>query len=214
VKPAVDDKRDEILAFWFGDACRSPEAHEARAKLWFIQNADFDHEIAARFGDLPERAASGELDPWAGTPRGALALVLVLDQFPRNLYRGSGRAFAFDEKARTVADSALDAGFDQALHPVEARFLYLPFEHAEDLALQDRCVDLMETLVGRAPAGMAAAFELSADFARRHRVVIRRFGRFPHRNAVLGRPSTPEEEAYLRSGGEVFGAMARTESDD
>ncbi len=200
---------EEILTFWFADACRSSEDLTARAARWFRRDEAFDQEIADRFGALLERAALGELDFWADAPRSALALVLVMDQFPRNLFRESGRAFAYDEKAARVAIEAVHKGFDQALHPVETYFLYLPFEHAEDLAHQDRCVALTEALVARAPAGMARSFESFADYARRHREIIRRYGRFPHRNAALGRPSTPDEEAYLQSGGETFSGGAQ-----
>ncbi|MDP3937759.1 MAG: DUF924 family protein [Deltaproteobacteria bacterium] len=207
----VDKMSEEIIAFWFSDACRSPEALKARAACWFTRDDAFDREIADRFGALPERAAGGELDAWSDAPRSALALILVMDQFPRNLFRESGSAFSYDENALRVALEAVHKGFDQALHPVEAYFLYLPFEHAEDLALQERSVALMEAQVARAPAGMAPSFESFADYARRHREIIERFGRFPHRNAVLGRPSTPDEDAYLRTGGETFGGAARKE---
>lgn len=197
---------EQILSFWFANALESSEAAKAQGKLWFGRSEAFDAAIRERFGDLPERAARGEFETWRSAPRSALALVLLLDQFPRNLFRDSPRAFEFDAKAREVALGAIANGFDAALHPLEAVFLYLPFEHVEDLELQNRSVELFEKLCRQAPDSMKAEFEEFADYARRHREVIRRFGRFPHRNSVLGREPTIAESAYLASGGESFGA--------
>ena len=198
-------KPTEILEFWFGDALVSAEQAKARAKLWFSRNDEFDREIERRFGLLPESAIRGELDAWRGDASSALALVLVLDQFPRNLFRGSPRAFAFDPTAREVALDAISRAFDTALDPLEAAFLYLPLEHAEDIGLQERSVALFERLIARAPPGLTALFESFADYARRHRDIVQRFGRFPHRNTILGRDPTPDEVAYLESGGDKFG---------
>jgi uncharacterized protein (DUF924 family) len=195
---------EAILSFWFADAVDSAAAAKARGKLWFGRSDVFDAEIERRFGALPERAARGELDDWRSAPRSALALVLSLDQLPRNLFRGSPRAFEFDAKARAVALAALAAGFDLKLQPIEAAFFYFPFEHAEDLDLQDKSAHLFEKLCERAPADGKPQFEEFVDYARRHREVIRRFGRFPHRNALLGRESTAAETAYLAAGGERF----------
>jgi len=197
---------EEVLEFWFGDALDCPEAAASRGKLWFGRNDTFDEEIRKRFSDLPERASRGEFESWKSTPRSAFALVLVLDQFPRNLYRDSARAFEFDAKAREVALGAISAGFDERLHPLEAVFLYLPLEHAEDLELQNRSVKLFEKLRQRAQESMQNQFNEFADYAGRHRDIIRRFGRFPHRNALLGRESASDELKYLASGGEVFGS--------
>lgn len=197
---------EEILKFWFDDALNSPEAAAARGKSWFGRNDKFDEEIKKRFGDLPVRAARGEFESWRSEPRSALALVIVLDQFPRNLFRNIPRAFEFDAKAREVALGAISAGFDERLRPLEAVFLYLPLEHAEDLDLQNRSVQLFEKLRLRAPAFMQSQFQEFADYARRHRDIILRFGRFPHRDAMLGRESTPGELEYLASGGETFGS--------
>jgi uncharacterized protein (DUF924 family) len=196
---------EEILNFWFGDSLDSLDAIAARKVSWFVQSDAFDRTIATRFGSLPERALRGEFDGWSREPRPALALVLVLDQFPRNLYRGDPRSFESDSKACEIALLAIEAGFDQKLHPLEASFLYLPLEHSEDLLLQDRSVELFEQLVSRAPVDLRAMSEEFFAYAVRHREVIRQFARFPHRNAVLGRCSTREEVAYLESGGETFG---------
>jgi uncharacterized protein (DUF924 family) len=196
---------EEILDFWFGDSLDSLEAVAARRGSWFVQSDAFDRSIEVRFGSLPDRALRGEFDGWSREPRPALALVLVLDQFPRNLYRGSPRSFGSDAKACETALLAIKAGFDQKLHPLEASFLYLPLEHSEDLHLQDRSVELFEKLVSRAPDDLRPMFDQIVAYAVRHREVIRQFGRFPHRNTILGRRSTREELAYLRSGGETFG---------
>jgi steroid delta-isomerase-like uncharacterized protein len=193
---------EELLAFWFGADLDSAEAVAERGRVWFEGGAEVDREVRARFADRPERAAH-EAAPDA--PRAALARVISLDQLPRNLFRGSARSFAYDGLALEAASLALAAGFDRRLHPLEAGFLYLPFEHAERPDAQERSVALFEALAARAPAHLRATLESWADFARRHREVIARFGRFPHRNALLGRVPTAAERAYLESGGEHFG---------
>src|SRR5690606_32287203 len=138
------------------------------------------------------------------TPQGRLALIILLDQFPRNMYRETPQAFAFDAKARALTLEGLQAGDDQALRPIERVFFYLPLEHAEDLALQHRCVELFETLAASLPEETRKSFDGFTDFARKHRVIVERFGRFPHRNAILGRESTDEEIAFLRTPGSSF----------
>jgi uncharacterized protein (DUF924 family) len=174
------DLRD-VTAFW----------RAAGPKKWFRHDADFDREITARFLAAHEAAAAGRLSDWEATPAGALALLLLLDQFPRNMFRGSGRAFATDPLARAVADRAIAHGFDESAPNAERVFFYLPFEHSENLADQERSLALSR----RAGGGKADQFaEIHAD-------IIRRFGRFPHRNAVLGRATTPAEQAFLDAGG-------------
>jgi uncharacterized protein (DUF924 family) len=171
----------EIVAFW----------RDAGPKAWFAKNEAFDDAIRAGFEAAHLAASRGEYADWAETAEGALALVLLLDQFPRNLYRDSGHAFATDGLARAVAEKAVAAGHDQAM-PMPLRiFFYLPFEHAEDMAAQERGVALMT----------AAGDEEYTRYARLHRDIIGRFTRFPHRNAVLGRASTAEEAAFLKEGG-------------
>ena len=173
----------EVLDFWFaGD----PATHR---KVWFEKDAAFDTACADRAA-ARDIAKSGALDFWAETPKGGLALLILLDQFSRNLHRGTAEAFAADAKARAVARAMLARGLDQALTPVERMFVYLPFEHSEDLADQDLAVRLYAALD-------AITDEKMLDYAERHRDVIRRFGRFPHRNAALGRANTAEEAAYL-----------------
>jgi uncharacterized protein (DUF924 family) len=199
------DPSEEILAFWFG-AAFDPAAPPAadRQRLWFGKNDATDRLIRERFGGDVERAARGGLERWAGEPRGRLALIILLDQFTRNIYRDSPQAFACDHKALALCRDGVTHGHDRALPPLQRVFFYLPMEHAEDLAEQERCVAAFETLLTEAPPGAEKAFEGFLDYARRHRDIIARFGRFPHRNAVLGRPSTAEEQEFLTRPGSSF----------
>ncbi len=187
-----------VRAFWFGDRGQS----QAFRAEWFRKDPAFDQEIRERFGELVERMLATPADApptWGADPADRLAEILVFDQFPRNLFRGEARAFAGDARARALALALVDVGASLALTPLERLFAYLPLEHAEDLSLQDRCVDLVGELAA-AHEGFASVL----DYAERHRDVIRRFGRFPHRNAALGRQSTPEELAYLATPGSGF----------
>jgi uncharacterized protein (DUF924 family) len=196
---------NEILSFWFGDDVEDEASIEAASARWFGRDDAFDAEIARRFGSLPERARAGELDDWRSSANTALALVLVLDQFPRNLHRDSADAFRYDGLALEIALAAIEAGFDEAVEPVRAPFFYLPLEHAEDLAAQDRCVALFERLQNRCAPRLREHVNQYHSYAVRHRNVILRFGRFPHRNAHLQRSSSEEERAYLAGDGERFG---------
>lgn len=180
----------DVLAFWFGPDRSSPR------KEWFQKSDAFD-AACLPFAEARSAALRGELDDWAATPQDALALLILLDQLSRNLHRGSPDAFAGDAKARSIARAAIANGFDAALTPIERMFIYLPFEHSEDLADQDESVRLFETL-------RPALSDNTIDYAHRHSDVIRRFGRFPHRNAALGRISTPDEEQYLSEPGAGF----------
>jgi uncharacterized protein (DUF924 family) len=180
----------DVLRFWFaGDPA-------TQRKVWFEKDAAFD-AACADFAAARDLAKAGAFDEWAETPRGGLALLILLDQLSRNLQRGTAEAFAADAKARAIARGMLARGFDPALTPVERIFVYLPFEHSEDLADQELSVRLFEAL------GAAIGGE-TLDYAVRHRDVIRRFGRFPHRNAALGRTNTADEAAYLAEPGAGF----------
>lgn len=179
-----------VLDFWFG-APGSAERGQAR-RVWFTADPAFDAEIRRRFASAHARAAAGRLDHLQATPEGALALVILLDQFSRNLYRNDARAYANDERARRLADRALRRGFDRALAPIERKFLFLPFEHSEDLEDQKRSVALFRALAAE------TGDDRDVYWAERHYEIIARFGRFPHRNAVLGRPTTPAEAAFLK----------------
>ena len=186
----------EVVEFWFGVAGGAERGRPRKA--WFQKSETFDAEIRARFATTTEAAAAGDLAAWERTPLAALALVIVLDQFPRNIFRGSARAFATDPLALAVAGRLVERGFDAAYVVVERAFAYLPFEHAEDLAMQRRSVNLF---AGLPPDPVRASY---LDYAQRHHDIIARFGRFPHRNEVLGRASTPEEVAFLAQPGSGF----------
>lgn len=186
----------EILAFWFGGEEKIGVA-EFRG-VWFAKDQEFDAEIERRFAQDHEKAAAGELDGWLETPRGALALLILLDQFPRNLFRGSPRAFATDAKARDIASEAVRRGFDQRVSQVERWFFYLPFEHSEDLEDQRLSVSLFQALED------GEASRKAYESAVKHKEIIDRFGRFPHRNETLGIASTPEEEEFLSQPGSSF----------
>jgi len=172
---------ETVLTFWFGQD----------KKAWFAKNPAFDAEIRSRFLETYEAARSGNLDDWKNESRGALALVILLDQFPRNLFRDTARAFEGDALARAAARSIVDRGWDRALSPDERTFVYLPFEHSESLDDQELSLRLFEG-------------NENFEWARRHWDIIKRFGRFPHRNAMLGRASTPEEIAFLKTPGSGF----------
>jgi uncharacterized protein (DUF924 family) len=186
----------ELLDFWFAPP-DSPERGGPRA-CWFTKSAAFDAEVRDRFLDTHERARSGVLDAWCARPLSALALVVALDQLPRNLFRGDPRAFAADARALEVARGIVAAGFDRVLAPVQRWFAYLPFEHAEDLDAQRESLRLFESIAD-GPGGAG-----TLTYAMRHYAVIARFGRFPHRNAILGRTSTADEVEFLRLPGSAF----------
>jgi uncharacterized protein (DUF924 family) len=182
----------ELLEFWFA------EGPDTQQRAWFVKDAAFDDTLRERFGAWLAAARQGALDGWATTPGGTLALIILLDQLSRNIHRGTAESFAADKQALDLAIQLVDSGEDQRLTPTQRIIAYLPFEHSEAMADQDRSVALFESL--RQAPGM----ETVIDFAHRHRTVIARFGRFPHRNAVLGRTNTPEEVAYLAQPGAGF----------
>jgi uncharacterized protein (DUF924 family) len=171
-------RASDVVGFW----------RAAGPDEWFEQRSGFDEEFRRRFLEPHEHASGGHLDAWVDHPEGAMALMILLDQFPRNAFRGSARMYATDELARRYADRALQAGFDERVDAEMRLFFYLPFAHSERLEDQDRSVAL-HSRIGY------------LENARRHRDIIRRFGRFPHRNPILGRPMTPEEQAFLDAGG-------------
>jgi uncharacterized protein (DUF924 family) len=188
---------DLILAFWLEPKPNTEEELVERGKLWFGGGPDIDATIRERFGPLLERARRGELDDWSKEPRGRLALVILLDQFSRNVYRGKSDAFAQDDKALALAREAFDAGLYDRADAFDRLFASLPFSHAEDLEDQKRAVRISVQSFLAAPAHCRKFLVGATDFARKHIDVIARFGRFPHRNATLGRVSTPEEVEYL-----------------
>jgi uncharacterized protein (DUF924 family) len=194
----------ELFEVWFGDQKDDAEAGESQAGLWWGQSSETDEMLSARFGPAASAAASGALDHWTGSPEGRLGLILLLDQLPRVIHRGTPGAFAQDEKARRVALKGLASAADRLLRPIERVFFYLPFEHSEDREDQKRSVELFEALAAEVPAGWKKTFDNYLDYAVRHREIVDRFGRFPHRNAILGRVSTPEEIEFLKQPGSGF----------
>lgn len=175
-------KPGDVLEFWEGIG----------SKGWWTKNAELDAEIHERFGAVHAQACEGKLDHWADTPDGALALIIVLDQFSRNMFRGSPKAFAQDEKALAIAKAAIACGVDKQANPKLRLFFYLPYEHSEKLLDQKESLNLLNSF-NDSPEFMKAVIE--------HHDIIKKFGRFPHRNEVLGRETTPEEQAYLDGGG-------------
>lgn len=196
---------ESILEFWFADALEGPHLCAARAKLWFGVHRDFDERVASRFSAAATAAAAGGLSRWCRTAEGMLALILALDQFPRNIHRGTASAFAGDARALRVCREGMASGLAAGLHPVQQAFFHLPLEHAEDLHAQNESVHVFSRLLQAAPGAWRTQFESFCRYAVAHRDLIERFGRFPHRNAILGRPSTPEEEEFLARGGQTFG---------
>ena len=190
---------EAVLQFWFGDSPSDISTYAQRRKLWFGKQPAIDQEIRERFYLLHLQAAAGELEAWQASPEGNLALIVLLDQFPRNMFRDTPQAFATDPQARAVAKAAILQGFDQAVPPVQRIFFYLPLEHSENLADQQQSVQLSQTLANANP-------ELAdiSDYALQHQVVIERFGRFPHRNRILGRETTEEETEFLKQPGSSF----------
>lgn len=197
---------EAILDFWFGSGWREGAVTEdpEREALWWKGGPDADAYIRSRFGQAHERAVAGGLDEWAVTPAGRLALILVLDQFSRQIHRDRPEAYALDQRAQLLCLTGLDRGSDRALGPLQRVFFYMPLEHAEDRSLQLRSVHLFEQLVDEVEPGHRPRFEQYLSFARKHRDVIERFGRFPHRNEVLGRESDHHEARFLRVEGRGF----------
>jgi uncharacterized protein (DUF924 family) len=192
---------EEVLSFWFPEDLVDADLETLRrhGKRWMAGGPEVDREITERFGALLERARGGELDHWADTPRGRLALIIVLDQFSRNIYRGSPLSYSQDEKALKLALEGIDLGMDRELEPVERNFFWLPLGHSEDLALHERSVKHAEEEAINAPDHLRVMAEFGVSQARAARSVIARFGRHPHRNEILGCTSTPEELEYQRT---------------
>ena len=181
------DVKADILNFWFD---------EIQPEQWFQKSDDFDRQIIDRFATDFDQAVQGKFDGWTDIAEGSLALIILLDQFSRNMFRDTPKAFSGDDKALAVARQSVEQGFDQTLEPSKRSFMYLPFEHSEDMDDQKRCVELFEAMKEDHPLGY--------DYALRHMAVIEQFGRFPHRNAILGRENTDEEAVYLAQPGAGF----------
>ena len=209
-----------VREFWFGKSLTGPLPGEGnlasvaqiltrRASVWFESNPQArgqgDELIRSQFQALVERAGRGELSAWADSPRRRLSLIILLDQFPRQIYRGSPQAFAYDSQALNLTLSGMQSAADGALNIVERLFFYMPLQHTESTEVQDESVSNYRRLVAESPPELKSTFEESLESAEEHRAVIREFGRFPHRNRILGRNSTPDEEAWLAKNAERFG---------
>ena len=193
-----------LLDWWFGDAESPDEIAADKGKLWFGKKDSQDLEARERFGVFVDQALAGGLTEWTQRPEGWLALVLLLDQLPRMIFRDSPKAFSGDLRAQKLVAQGIAADFDRQLKPIQRVFIYLVFEHCENLAVQNEAVSRFIDLVAEQPEGERAVFADNLDYAERHRKVIARFGRFPHRNAVLGRESTAEELEFLAGPGSRF----------
>ena len=196
MNPETNPRAKDILNFWFGEP-ENADYGKPR-KVWFTKDTKFDEEVRSRFSTDYENAAAGNLDSWKASPENCLALIILLDQFPRNMFRGEGRSFATDDKALSVARHAVELGFDKQMIPVKRWFIYLPYEHSENLEHQRQCVALFQQLTDD-PDSLSPI-----DYAIRHYRVIEKFGRFPHRNQILGRENTPEETEFLQQPGSSF----------
>jgi uncharacterized protein (DUF924 family) len=193
-----------LLEWWFGTLQSPNEIAADKGKLWFGKRASQDLEARTRFGDQVEQALAGGLTEWAQCPEGWLALVLLLDQLPRMIYRDTPKSFSGDLRAQALVAQGIAADFDRQLRPIQRVFIYLVFEHCENLAVQNEAVSRFIDLVEQQPEADRAVFADNLDYAERHQKIIARFGRFPHRNAVLGRESTAEEVEFLSGPGSRF----------
>ncbi len=193
-----------VLNFWFGDAEDDAQVAEQQSALWWGKSEEADQLIWAKFSHRVDQASEGSLVHWLDHPEGRLAAIILIDQFRRNIYRDKAEAFSADELALRWCLDGLESGEDRSLRPIERLFFYLPLEHAEELTLQRRSVALFEQLLCEVNVESQSLFEGYLDFARRHLVIIERFGRFPHRNAILGRSSTEEERAFLQEPNSSF----------
>jgi uncharacterized protein (DUF924 family) len=192
-----------LLHYWFGGAA-DDEAGQRQAKLWWGKDARLDAELTERFGSLVAAARLGKLEQWNDSAQGRLALILLTDQLPRNVFRGTPDAFASDPQARQLCLAGLERGDDSVLKPIERVFFYLPLEHSESMLDQEHAVSLYTALSQAVPQSMMEQYRGFLTYALKHRRVIERFGRFPHRNAILGRQSSPEEVAFLAEPGSSF----------
>ena len=199
---------EEVRHFWFENACTSPASlvrHQAR---WFAPSDQLDRDIEDRFGTLPDAVRSGALSYRPDDAHDLLTVILILDQFPRQIYRNTPQAFAYDQQARAISGAMIEKSIFQVLTPVEQVFVFLPFEHSETLSDQLLSVQLYETLLQQAPQSYQSFLENALDYARRHHSIIKRFGRFPHRNAILNRGTNREEAGFLLAGGDTFGVAS------
>lgn len=195
---------DAVLDFWFGAPGSAMDIAARQNPLWFGKSSANDQLVVERFAETLIAAGRGQLDHWNDTPRGQLALIVVLDQFPHHIHRNHGLSFAYDAQSLALGLDMIQRGDDALVAPIERVFVYLPLEHAESVAMQDSSVAYYEKLAREATAAERNLFDGFLDYARKHRDVIARFGRFPHRNVLLGRSSTSAEIEFLKQPGSRF----------
>ncbi len=200
----MNPEAEAILDFWLGVDLDS-NGGDSRNRRWFAVSESMDRDIEHRFSDVLDRAVAGQLDHWRRTSRGTLALIILLDQFSRNIFRGTVRAFAQDDMALRLATEAIANGLDRDLDETERGFLYMPFQHAEDRNVQDRSVALYDELNTQAGEQFRNVTNNFFRYAQEHRAIVAQFGRFPHRNAILGREATPQEVLFLTTDDRAFG---------
>ncbi len=200
-----EEEIQQVLEYWFTDCQRSSPNIDSRMDRWFGSGPDLDTEIAEKFSDLVKRASKGELEHWVATPKGRLALIILLDQFPRNIFRGQAEAYAQDKNALRICVDGTVNGAYKSLTPEEQLFFFMPLQHAESLKVQEKSVSVYKALAQRVSDTLRETFNTTAQFAELHRDIIEEFGRFPHRNELLGRESTPDEEEYLSGDVPHFG---------
>lgn len=195
----------DVLDYWFSDSDLDSPTVDSRMDRWFGSSEELDNEIGERFGELVERASSDELDAWADQPEGRLALIILLDQYRRNIYRGKPEAFEQDKKALKICIEGTMTGVHKHLSPEQRVFFFMPLQHAESLKIQDKSVSIYNALADSVSDTLRETFATCAQFAELHRDIVAEFGRFPHRNAVLGRENTEAEAAYLSGEVPSFG---------
>lgn len=195
---------ENIHRFWFGVLKAPEDMPREKVTFWFMKNERTDEYIREAYHSILEDAISGQFSHWKNTPRGYLCLILVLDQFPRHIYRNKPDAFAQDSEALKLTLEGLELEVDQSLYPIERCFFYMPLQHSEDLSIQEKSVQLYANLAEEVHESIKPSFQEFHKYAKMHLDVIKEFGRFPHRNAILNRESTPEEEAFLKKPGSSF----------
>ena len=195
---------ESVYDFWLPNIEETPEYSQAQSAVWFGKNDEFDNRIKSDFVPGLDKLAESDWKSWIESPKGAVSCVIALDQFPRNAFRGTSRMYAYDPKALEIAKDIVAKGMDSEMNLFEKVFLYLPYEHSEDLDDQKTCMELFTNLRDGASEEMKGNAENYLEFARKHLVIVERFGRFPHRNEILGRESTPEEVEFLKQPGSGF----------
>ena len=201
-------KTEQILRYWFG-VLNNELSNQSQSLLWYQSTPEIDQEIFSQFNHLYQQSVSGKLAHWHDNARSSLAMIILLDQLPRNMFRGTAQAFASDNKALLTAQKGIEKGFDKELSLIERIFYYHPFEHSEDLSIQQKSVDLFSSLLDEYPSEVhQSVIKSSVNFAQQHLTIIEQFGRFPHRNQVLNRQSTVAELDYLKTGNS-FGQAAK-----